>query len=122
MKNYDLSNNYYFFDWLINQIGKSYYAIYNKTSKDKNVKLIPLLYELVNDYAINNNVSPISIMNYEIYYINYNGFIFSVFKHVSNTNYEYGCYANFLEKTSVSEYINFDDIRKNNAKKLTKEY
>lgn len=105
----------HFFDWLINQICNNCYALYNRTSVDKNVKRIPMLYKMVEEYAKKNNIEPIKIMNYSIYYINYNGFTFSIFEHISDTSFEYGCYTSSLNKTFVPYYINFDDIKNNDT-------
>ena len=109
-----------FFDWLINQMDKHYYAVYNRESTDTNAKQIPLLFKLVENYATANSLSPIKMLYYNIYYVNYNGHIFSIFEHISDVNYEYGCYANPLSKADIPYFINFDDIKNSNQDYLSK--
>ena len=113
MNNMNLLYNKYFFNWLFSQMGKRYYVIYNKESVGVNAKKIPLLYKLVDNYAKSNDLTPTNMINYSIYNVNYNGYLFSIFEHITETNYEYGCYANSKDNISVLNYINLSDIKNN---------
>ncbi len=109
-----LLQNNGFYTWLIKEMNRHHYALYNNINVTQNTRLIPLLFKVIDDYAKNNNIEPVKIMNYNIYYIDYKGYIFSIFEHISDTNFEYGCYANLKEASNIPCFINFDDIRKSN--------
>ena len=108
-----------FFDWLIQQMDEHFYVLYDETNNNDKTKKIPLLYKIVYEYAMKRHLPPIKLSYYNIYYLNYHQHIFSIFEHVSSTNYEYGCANNFLEKSDIRYFINLDDVR-NSQDELTR--
>lgn len=89
------------------------YGYLHSMGSGKYISLLPHLYRIVNVYAKTNNLCPIIFKNYSIYYINYNGYIFSIFRESIDDNIEFGCYPNYLKEEQIPYYIDFNDIKNN---------
>lgn len=108
---YVLSNTN-FMNWIIKELNEHYYI------DDHNSKLteedafyaskLKTLYELVAEYAYKNYIEVSKSMQYNLYYVYYNGTVFFVYEG-SNS---YGCFNNTLDKKNVLYCINFEDVIK----------
>lgn len=97
---------------LIERIRNYHYVIDNsENANDITYYNLSLLYKLIDNYASDNDLYPVMSNNYSLYYIEYNGYMFSVFKKKRNGIPNYGCYETYLTKEELPYYIKFDDLK-----------
>ena len=111
-------NNSDYMDDLVKKIRYNTYVFDDNTQEKTNMcstyNNISFLYKIVNDYATSNYLSPVRQSNYDIYYIKYNNYIFSIFEKQNDEKKPiYGCYDVFLKESQLPYCINFEDIKNN---------
>ena len=101
-----------FMNWVIKNLYNHYYIDDHSKYNDNDLfyaKKIHVLYDLISEYAMKNNIESTQFGYYDLYFIEYNGSVFFVYR---GTN-SYGCFNNTLDKNKLPYCINFRDIVKN---------
>ena len=108
---YVLSNTK-FMDWIIKKLSMQYYIDDDKYNLDENdrfyAKKLRVLYQLVEKYAVKNNIEPIMNTDYNLYCVDFKGDLFFVYK----KNDTFGCFKNTLNKEDISGCVNFHELQK----------
>ena len=101
-----------YMDQLVKKINEDTCVYENINSNDNKLSL---LYKIVDNYAKENGLSPIVMPYYSIYYVEYNGCRFSVFKKSKDNEVGYGCYISYLKEEQMPYCINYQDIVNNKS-------
>lgn len=109
-----LMNNGYMNN-LVQKLKINMYVISNNDKEDSYNTYydLPILYKLVDNYAKDNNLSPLCQKYYEVYYLKYNDYIFSIFRKKKDRKITYGCYPIYLKKNDLPYCIDFLNIKNN---------
>ena len=113
-----LLNNSDYMDTLVKKIRNNTYVfdgdIKEKTNICSTHNDLSLLYNIIDGYATINNLFPVKQSNYNVYYIKYNNYIFSIFEKQNDEKKPiYGCYDVFLKENQLPYCIDFEDIKNN---------
>lgn len=114
IKRQNILNNAEYMDNLIKKL-KVYSYVLEETGEKERVntyKDLALLYKIVNEYARDNNLCPVSQNYYDVYYLRYNNYMFMIYKNRNNKAITYGCYPSYLKDDYLPYIIEFEDIRK----------
>lgn len=107
-----------FMNWVMKELGKHYYVSDANNNLEKEdlffAKKLKTLFDLVSEYAENNHIYATEFMQYEMYYVYYNGSVFYVYERMNT----YGCFSNNINKKELPYCINFDDVKKNKMESI----
>ena len=101
-----------FMNWVVEKLEKHFYIDDHDSKLDENdyteAQNIKYLFDIVSEYALANGIKTDRSMQFNLYYIDYEGKLFFVYEGTTS----YGCFNVGIDKKHMPFCIDFDDVRK----------
>lgn len=114
IKRENILNNNEYMDNLITKLQMNSYVLDETGEKEKfnTCKDLSFLYKIVDNYARDNNLCPVSKNNHNVYYLRYQNYKFILYKKISEKAITFGCYPSYVKDEYLPYLIEFENIRR----------